>query len=105
MDVPPTQESAQKAAGLCETDCTPSSLGLLIRGPRQRQHRSRLHQPTWSPELHDISVYVQMEKIKEQSQDKKSLPKGDKEGIRYSPFPKQHTFFLARDPLASLYHR
>ena len=100
MDVPLiTHITGERADGRGwgqDGDRTPSSLGLLIRGRRQRQHRPRLHKPTCGPELHDLSVYVQMEKIKEQSQGKRPLPKGDKEGIRYSQFPKQHTFPPAR---------
>ena len=67
------------AAGWFERDCTPSSLRLIMKGPREGQHGSRLHKPKCGQELRYISVYTQMKKVKTQSQDRKPLPKGDKE--------------------------
>ena len=49
------------AAGWCERDCISSSPRLVIMGPRQRQHRGRLHRLT---EIHYVSVRVQKEKVK-----------------------------------------
>ena len=71
------QGSIPTVAGQWERDCTSSSLRLVIRGPRQRRHVSRMHKPTCGLELHYICVYVQKEKVKKQLKDKKLLPKGD----------------------------
>ena len=59
-------------AGWCKRDLTSSSLRLIIRGTRQRQHGSRLHKPACGPELL-TSVYEQKEKVKKQSQGKKEI--------------------------------
>ena len=86
-------ECTRQAAGQSDRDRTSSSPRLVIRGPRQRQHRIRLHKPTCSQELHYISVYVQKEKVKKQSQDKKPLSKGDKERVTIHSQNNTHSFW------------
>ena len=55
------------------------------KGFRQRQHGSRLHKPTCGPGLHYISVYVQMEKVKKQSQDQKPSQKEIRKELQSIP--------------------
>ena len=69
------------AVGQCERPATSLSPRLALTGPRQRQPGAGWRKPTCSQELHYISVCVQMEKVKKQSQDRKPLPKGDKEVV------------------------
>ena len=43
--------------------------------------------------LHYLSVYMQREKVKKQSHDRKPLPKGDKEGITIHFQSNTHSFW------------
>ena len=84
------QETAPSGS---ETNCTSSSLRLIKRGPRQRQQGSRLQKLTCGLELHHFNGYLQKEKVKKQSQDKKPLPKGDKEGATIHSPNNTHSFW------------
>ena len=51
--------------------------------------------PTCDSKLHHLSVYVQKEKFRKQSQAGRLLPKGDEEGMTIHSPNNTHSFWLA----------